>query len=590
MLDGTTGTHAQLAVGGLFATAESISFEAWVRWTPSGATAGQRIFDFSSDSGFHKSLTADASGKGMWFNTNEDSLSGYVTTAKLATNVWVHVVASTEEATKKNRIYVNGALVAEHLYAGPANDSPIATLNYLGRPADGISPYFQGEISEFRLYGTALTDAQVATNYLAGPDDAAIGAAMPCKAWSCQPSSGLCAAQSAADGTSCASGCSTGACASGQCVGLTATPQTVYEAGDNGSFTVQGHIQAIATGPHHSLALLTDGTVVAWGLNDKGQTDVPEGLTGVIQIAAGGHHSVAMRADGSLVAWGANDVGQCDLAADMSNLLLAVANNYSLVIASASFHLVGALPAATMQNGLESAVAIAAGNGIVALRLDGTLMNIGTSAIPANLVEVRALAASGQHVVGLQTNGLIRSTVWATPDQPWLQDIEAIAADDSYFLALRRNGRLGYTAAPDGPWSAPGIYTVAIAASGGHRVVQTATPCDDGDPCTVLDRCQVGVCTGRRALPSATLQCLDARISDLETAFNGVHDSCVPDSGCGTQWLECLTARVGNLEIGFNGVATPSGVADPALRLLGLQHRLAVLEVAFNGLPTATCW
>ena len=36
----------------------------------------------------------------------------------------------------------------------------------------------------------------------------------------------------------------------------------------------------------HGLALKSDGTVVAWGSNAHGQTDVPEGLNNVVQISA----------------------------------------------------------------------------------------------------------------------------------------------------------------------------------------------------------------------------------------------------------------------------------------------------------------
>jgi alpha-tubulin suppressor-like RCC1 family protein len=45
------------------------------------------------------------------------------------------------------------------------------------------------------------------------------------------------------------------------------------------------------------VALKSDGTVVAWGSNYKGQTTVPSGLSGVTAIAAGGDHTVALKLD-----------------------------------------------------------------------------------------------------------------------------------------------------------------------------------------------------------------------------------------------------------------------------------------------------
>ena len=70
-------------------------------------------------------------------------------------------------------------------------------------------------------------------------------------------------------------------------------------------------VVAIAAGGGHSLALKNDGTVVAWGSNSGSQSTVPAGLNGVAAIAAGEYHSLALKNDGTVVAWGDNSHGQC---------------------------------------------------------------------------------------------------------------------------------------------------------------------------------------------------------------------------------------------------------------------------------------
>src|SRR5205823_11086557 len=70
------------------------------------------------------------------------------------------------------------------------------------------------------------------------------------------------------------------------------------------------NIVAIAAGAAHQLALRDDGTVLAWGSNNFGQTNVPPEATNIIAIAAGANHSLALRADRVVFGWGLNTQGQ----------------------------------------------------------------------------------------------------------------------------------------------------------------------------------------------------------------------------------------------------------------------------------------
>ena len=64
------------------------------------------------------------------------------------------------------------------------------------------------------------------------------------------------------------------------------------------------NVAAIAAFGLHSLALRSNGTVEAWGIDYGGETNVPAGLSNVVAIAAGGMQSVALQAGGQVVVWG----------------------------------------------------------------------------------------------------------------------------------------------------------------------------------------------------------------------------------------------------------------------------------------------
>lgn len=54
------------------------------------------------------------------------------------------------------------------------------------------------------------------------------------------------------------------------------------------------NVIAVVGGMQHSLGLKADGTVSGWGDNSNGQTNVPVSLTNVTAISAGGSHNLAI--------------------------------------------------------------------------------------------------------------------------------------------------------------------------------------------------------------------------------------------------------------------------------------------------------
>ena len=88
-------------------------------------------------------------------------------------------------------------------------------------------------------------------------------------------------------------------------------------------------VTAIAAGYYHSLALKSNGTVVAWGRNNYGQSAVPADLSDVIAISGGSEHGLALRSDGTVVAWGRNSYEQSAVPAGFSSGTVVVGTSVS---------------------------------------------------------------------------------------------------------------------------------------------------------------------------------------------------------------------------------------------------------------------
>ena len=86
------------------------------------------------------------------------------------------------------------------------------------------------------------------------------------------------------------------------------------------------NVIAIATGDYHTVALRADGSVLAWGDNTYGQTNIPVSVTNIAAIKAGGYHTFALRQDGTWIGWG----DETALPATATNLTTAVTESGSV--------------------------------------------------------------------------------------------------------------------------------------------------------------------------------------------------------------------------------------------------------------------
>jgi alpha-tubulin suppressor-like RCC1 family protein len=268
---------------------------------------------------------------------------------------------------------------------------------------------------------------------------------------------------------------------------------------------------AVAAGAQHGLALMSNGTVMAWGDNEDGQlgdgtqstSDVPvavHGLSEVAAIAADQDSSFALLKNGTVMSWGYNGWGALgrginnppqDLPALVSGPTNARAiagylNSNLALLADGTVVSWGenglgelgdgttvesSLPVAV--SGLSDVRAIARGEDSLALLADGTVMawgsnisgqlGIGTltgptecslynfcSPIPVSVSELkgaRAIAAGNQHNLALLSDG------------------EVMAWGENW------NGQLGTgnTVSTDTPVPVPGLIDVSYIAAGEDR-------------------------------------------------------------------------------------------------------------------------
>ncbi len=177
------------------------------------------------------------------------------------------------------------------------------------------------------------------------------------------------------------------------------------------------NVIAIAAGANHTLALLGNGTVKAWGYNESGElgngTTTPSaspvtvtGLTSVIAISAGSSFSLALLSNGTVKAWGYNHYGQL--------------GNGTVVDSHTPVSVSGLAGTTAISAGEFSAMAITGTGGVKAWG-DNTFGELGTGTTTASvtpvivpaLTNVAAVTAGDEsHGLALLGSGIVKA--WGT--------------------------------------------------------------------------------------------------------------------------------------------------------------------------------
>jgi arabinan endo-1,5-alpha-L-arabinosidase len=135
------------------------TFVAVVKWR--GGAAWQRVFDFGFDTTKTVMMTAASDANVLRCDINPGgNLQTIQWTNPLPTNVWTHVALTLNGS--QGVLYVNGTPVVTNTGMNllPLNVAP--QTNALGRSKFVADPYFNGQYACFRVYGRALSPAEIA--------------------------------------------------------------------------------------------------------------------------------------------------------------------------------------------------------------------------------------------------------------------------------------------------------------------------------------------------------------------------------------------------------------------------------------------
>jgi hypothetical protein len=161
-----------------FANVTDITIATWVNATTS--QSWQRVFDIgvnaklaaNTSTGTHYlNLVPKNAGTDLAFSmtTNGYSNEQVLIAPALTTGVWKHVAVVL--GSGQSNLYVDGALVQNSATIS-LRPTDLGTIDYayLGKSQFTNDPYFDGQIDEFRIYGRALSAAEIQALYqYAGP-------------------------------------------------------------------------------------------------------------------------------------------------------------------------------------------------------------------------------------------------------------------------------------------------------------------------------------------------------------------------------------------------------------------------------------
>lgn len=192
----------------------------------------------------------------------------------------------------------------------------------------------------------------------------------------------------------------------------------------------------LAVGFEHTVVLLDDGTVRAYGSNSHGQTEV-SGWQNVVAVAAGAYHTLGLTADGRVLSCGDNTHLQCEVGL-FAGVKAIAANDYaSFVLLHTGEVMSTGFDSYAFLQEIAGAQRLWAGSyGVVVQAADGLHASHASLQLTGN---GETVAVSRGYAVWLDENGTMHATSELVPQ--W-QGIERLSAGESAVLGLDAEGNV----------------------------------------------------------------------------------------------------------------------------------------------------
>lgn len=194
---------------------------------------------------------------------------------------------------------------------------------------------------------------------------------------------------------------------------ITSAGKVIYGANESYIPSAGKTAVSVKASAHHTVILLSDGSVVAFGDNSFGQCDVSL-WKNVVAIDVGEYHTVALLADGSVRACGSTAFGQCSVS-DIKNAVMIAAGDYHTLalLGDGSVKAVGKNTSSQCETSeWKNVIMISAGSlHSVAITSDEKALAVGSRSLGRCDVSlwsgVQSISAGASHTLAILSDGSI---------------------------------------------------------------------------------------------------------------------------------------------------------------------------------------